>query len=205
MQSTVDSCHSSSDRDEASLAELLDSLKDVGSGDTVSANDVLAAFSGRSLGVILTLLGLIAALPVIGAIPGISIAISVITLLAIGSSILGSGQLYAPDIIGSREVGRDKLERAAKTAKPYAEWIDNLLKPRLEFLIDGDVQRAVVIGVCALLAISMIPLAVVPFGVQIPATSMMLLGLAIMTRDGLLAGLGYLVIVVGGTATLFLT
>ena len=55
--------------EEAPLATVLDELQHSGREKAVSIGDVLDAFQHRSLGVLLTLFGLLAALPIIGDIP----------------------------------------------------------------------------------------------------------------------------------------
>jgi hypothetical protein len=75
--------------------------------------------------------------------------------------------------------------------RPYAEWVDAYIKPRFNWLIQGALQRRIVAVLMCLLALTMFPLALVPFGVQPPATAIVLFGVALLGRDGLFAAVGY--------------
>lgn len=178
--------------DESSLTDILDRLLEAGGNGSVSINDVLAEFQGRSLGVWLTLFGVVAALPVIGAIPGISILVAALILIAIIQTLLIGGKMRVPGALGQREIDDDELKDAVEKSRPWAGKIDRFLKTRLTFLIHGQAAETAIAMMAGVLALSMIPLAVVPWGVQAPATGIVALGLALIGRDGLFALIGYL-------------
>lgn len=174
-----------------SLEAVLDSLKNAGNDDTISVNDVLETFSDRSLGVLLIVFGLIAALPLVGAIPGVSVVMGILILTAIIRSLVGGGAIGVPKVIGDREIKEKKLERAVSRSRPYVQMVDGYLKERLTVFTASRAAR-ICIAVCsAVLATSMFPLAVVPFGVQAPATGILAFGLALTARDGVFALIGY--------------
>jgi hypothetical protein len=173
------------------LGSILDRLKSAESGEQVSVGDVLSALEDRSLGVIVAALGLIAALPVIGAIPGVSIVIAALVVIAIGQNAVGRTGLWAPSFVRDRRIEQDAFDSAIEKARPIIDWVDRRLKPRLVVLTEGAAARAVIRVCAAILAVSMIPLAVVPWGVQAPALGLVALGLALMTRDGAMAAIGY--------------
>lgn len=177
--------------EEHSLCAVLDRLSEAGRTGRVSINQVLDIFSDRSLGVLLSLFGLLAAIPVIGAIPGMSILTGSLILLAIARSTFGRGALHLPGRLGDREIEGERFRNAIEKARPYAEKIDRALRHRAAVLIDGRPQRAVLSLAAALLAVSMYPLALVPWGVQAPALGIVAFGLALMARDGAVALVGY--------------
>lgn len=177
--------------EEDSLSAVLDRLSEAGDRDSVGVNDVLDIFADRSLGVLLSLFGLIAAIPMIGAIPGVSILTASLILLAIVRSTFGRGALHLPAAMDAKKIDREKFEKAIETARPKVEKVDKVLKRRLSFLVEGYAQRLLLSLAAALLALSMYPLALVPWGVQAPSAGIVAFGLALMARDGLFAAFGY--------------
>lgn len=182
--------------EEHSLSEVLDRLGEAGDDGRVRANDVLDIFSDRSLGVLLGLFGLIAGLPMVGAIPGMSILTGTLVLLAIARATFGRGALHLPGKLGGKTMDRGKFQRALEKSRPFVEKVDRVLTRRLVFLTEGRLQRTAISLAAALLAVSMYPLALVPWGVQAPAAGIVAFGLALMARDGLFALLGYAMVAV---------
>jgi hypothetical protein len=153
----------------APLRTVLDDLQRTGHDGAVSVGDVLDAFEQRSLGVLLTVFGLLAALPVVGGIPGMSILTGTLILLAAGQSLLGGGGLWMPDSVRRRQISREKFDRGIEKARSWTGWVDRLLKPRLLALAAGRTGRWLIVVAAALLAVSFYPLAFVPYGVTAPA------------------------------------
>lgn len=173
------------------LTEILDDLRDTASSEEVNVGDAIDAFEHRSLGAILTLFATVAALPVIGAIPGVSIVTGTLIIAAIIQSLFASGGIWAPDRLRRQTVSADKLESAIASFRPWAERIDNLLKKRLTVLASGPVARYAIPAASILLALSFYPLAVVPAGVYAPSLAILALGLALLGKDGLFATIGF--------------
>jgi hypothetical protein len=155
---------------------------------------VLAHFADRSLGVILAVFGLIALLPIIGGIPGVSITVAIVVVLAVLRTVLGGGGIRLPGQLGDRAIERERLTRAVEKARPWTDRIDRLLKPRLVVLVGDPVSRLLVAVSALFLAVTMIPLAFVPFGVTPASAGITAFGLGLIARDGVLAGLGYLMV-----------
>lgn len=172
------------------LQSVLDDLETAGDADhgEIALGEILDAFEGRSLGVLLTFFGAVAALPVIGAIPGMSIVTGGLILVAVGQSLFGGASgIWAPERLRNRRVSREELGKAVEKIRPVARRIDRLLKARLRPLA----SRAAVSAASVPLALAFLPLAVVPFGVQAPAMAVTLLGLSLTSRDGACALVGY--------------
>lgn len=176
---------------EAPLTSVLNELSASGHEEAVSIGEILDAFEHRSLGVLLTLFGLIATLPVIGGIPGMSILTGTLVLVAVGQSFAGQAGLWAPRFVRQREIGRRRFNRVVEKACPWTRRVDNLLKPRLRPLVAGSIQRWILSIAAVLLALTFYPLAFVPFGVTAPAAGVLALGLGLMAGDGLLVLIGY--------------
>ena len=184
--------------EEAPLGSVLDDLEQSGGDEAASIGQVLDAFQHRSLGVLLTFFGLIAALPIIGDIPGVSILIGTLILIVVAESLFGRGTLWMPDFVRRREISRGKFDKGIRKARPWVEWVDRLLKPRLEALAAGRTNRWIIILAAAILAVTFYPLAFVPFGVTAPALGVLALGLGLMACDGLLVLVGYALAAVTG-------
>lgn len=179
------------DEQESSLGDILDRLKEAEVGDAVSVNDVLAAFEDRSSGVLVTMLGLIAALPVIGAVPGISMLTGAMILAVLVHSAIGGGKLRMPGRVGRLKIGRDKFEKALDKGRAITDRVDRVLTSRLTVLTEASGARFAIKIAIAALALTMFPLAIVPYGVTAPAFGIVAFGLALIARDGLMAVAGY--------------
>ena len=178
-------------RAEAPLSSVLDELAATGAREAVSAGDVVEVFQHRSLGFLLTLFGLISALPIIGAIPGISILVATLILVVIIQSFVGGGSLWLPRFIRHRKLDRRRFDKSIEKARPWVEWIDRLLKPRLVAVVGGRTQRWSISAAATLLALTFYPLAFVPWGVTAPALGVLAFGLGMMACDGVLVLFGY--------------
>lgn len=176
---------------ERSLSEVLDRLSDVDEDDKVSINDVLEAFEDRSSGVLITMLGLVAALPIIGAVPGISMTTGALIVLVVLRSLIGGGPLRLPGRVGRLGLSRERYDQALDKGRRWTKPVDRVLAKRLTALTDGSLPRALLKLAAAVLALTMFPLAFVPWGVTPPAFGIVAFGLAMIARDGLLALIGY--------------
>ena len=175
---------------------VLDDLKKSGRSDAVSAGEILEAFEHRSLGMLLTVFGLITILPVIGDIPGAAITMATLIVIASLQSLAGRGRLWMPDFVRRHEFRRSTFDRNVERLRPWVRWIDRLLKPRLLPLVDGRKQRRAVAIASALLGLLLYPLAFVPFGANAPALGTIAFGLGLAACDGLMVLLGYALVAV---------
>lgn len=177
------------------MEAILDDIEEAGGDGSVSVGEILSAFEDRSLGVLLVLFGTLAAIPVIGGIPGASILTATLILIAIGQSFLDrSSGIWAPRFARRREIDEETIKEALEWARPVARRVDGWIRPRLKSLVDGRPQRLVLVGLAAALALTFYPLAFVPWGVQAPSIGVVAIGLALISRDGLLALFGYLLV-----------
>lgn len=177
--------------DTAPLTDVLDAFGGSGEGDTVAVGEVLDEFDNRSLGFLLTLWGLAAALPIIGDIPGASILLGSLILVAVAQTLIGRGSLWLPDRVRRYEMDRGRFERVIDRVRPWTRRVDRLLKPRLTRLSAGPANTRIIAVAAALLALTFYPLAFVPFGVNVPSLGVVALGLGLLACDGLMVLLGY--------------
>lgn len=190
--------------DTGHLEGVLDDLGDAGDDGKVSVRDVISAFEDGSAGAIITVLGLIAAMPVVGGVPGMSILVGVLTLLVLAQVLFRSKRgIWLPGFIADREMEEESLDKGVEGARPYVRWLDRFIRPRLTPLTEGRIARWALIAGAALMALALIPMEVVPWGATAPALALIAFGLALIARDGALALFGYVMVAVTLGATWF--
>ena len=186
----ADGSMATNSNDLENVLEDLDSVAEE-SSEKMSLGDAIDAFAHRSFGALLTLIGLVAALPIIGGIPGMSILTGTLVILIAVQFLIGRDSPWVPQRLRKLKIGADSMQKGVEAAKPYAAKVDSLIKPRLTVLTDNAAARTVIALASVALALAFYPMALVPWGVMIPALSVMALGLALMGRDGALAIVGY--------------
>lgn len=153
-------------------------------GETVSVGDLLEAVGRRSYGPLLLLLGSIAISP-LGIIPGANWLISLVTLLIALQILVGLNYPWVPRLLLSYEFSREHLLKGVASSERYARMIDRYLKPRLIFLTRAPFVQLVAL-ICIGAVLVSFPLGFVPFGPFLPGLTVLVFGLAIASRDGLL-------------------
>ncbi len=184
-----------------SLGDIMDELEETADGGDVSVNEVLGAFDDRSSAVLITMLGLVAALPVIGGIPGMSMFVSVLLIVVLAQSAIGGGGIRLPGRLGRYEISQDSFRGGIEKGRKFTDRVDRVLSRRLTFLTGSTAARLAMKIAVGILAVAMFPLEVVPWGVTAPAVGIVAFGLAMIARDGLFALIGYALAAV--TAYLF--
>lgn len=168
-----------------SLDEILKALNDsADEGDTVTVDEIRDHLGKGALGSALLVLGLLALSP-LGDIPGTPSIMAVLIVLIAGQMALGREQAWLPAWLASRSIKTKYLRKATSLGRPVFGFFSRFLRQRMSHLTEGGSAR-VVAGACVLLALTLPPLEVVPFGATVPSTGIAGFGLALVTRDGLL-------------------
>lgn len=176
-----------------SLPEMLERVHAAARGKRVSVGDLVDAFGTRAYGPMFFVVGVAAASP-IGAIPGAAVLSAIlITLIAVQMT-FRRGAPWVPTRLRAASVESDRFNAAIGRLEPWLDRLGMVAKPRHPWLLRRPAPL-VLAGVHIALAGSMLPLALVPFGVLAPALVVAVLGLAQATDDGLLTALA------GGAAT----
>lgn len=157
----------------------------------VSIGDLMDLYGTRSFGPIFVLLGLVAILPPMGAIPGVPAAVGVVILLFSVQMLFGRKHIWLPGFIRDLSIKGNKVTKAEKKAKPTLSFIDKMITERLSFLTSGPAEYGAAIMV-SLMALVMIPLELVPFAVAAPGAAITMVGVALLAKDGALMLLAYL-------------
>lgn len=154
-------------------------------GDSVSLGKLLDLYDDRSFGPIFTLLGLLVIIPPISTIPTLPTATAIVLLLFSFQMILGFDHIWLPRRLRDAAISKEKLRYAHRKSKSTLQFIDRRVSDRIGWVTDGPARYFAAILVC-MLALCMPPLEFVPFAVTLPGTAIVLIGLALVARDGVL-------------------
>lgn len=165
------------------LSSLLASLCEKTSGETVTVEDMLNAVGRRSYGPILLLLGFLAISP-LTIIPGATWVVALVTLVIAGQIVIGRNFPWVPRKALNVTFPRGALVKGVEIAQPYVQKVDRFLKPRLPILTEPPFAQLVAL-VCIAAALITFPLGFIPFGPTLPGLAILLFGLGLTARDGL--------------------
>jgi hypothetical protein len=186
----------------ARASDILRTLADGHSGETISIGQMMDAFGERAFG----LLMIVFCLPNLIPAPGIGSLFGIPLMLIALQMALGRPKPWLPKAIEAKTLTRETFVKMVGAVEPRMRKVEAVLKPRWTFLFSGTMDR--VIGAFAILcAISII----IPFpGTNFPpAVGLILISLAVTQEDGVYlwlgaiiatAGLIYTTVVVGGLA-----
>ncbi|WP_136067540.1 exopolysaccharide biosynthesis protein [Modicisalibacter radicis] len=177
------------------LTGLLDQLDEVECGSRIRLQDIVDNFASRGFGPLLVLPALIALLPT-GMIPGIPTLCGLFIVFVASQLALGKPSPWLPRRLRERGFSHERFHQAVDRLRPWTQRFDRLLKPRLQALTE-PLPRRLVAALAALLALSMIPLELLPFAAAIPALAIALLGLGLAAEDGLLIVIALAVMALG--------
>ncbi|WP_149194636.1 exopolysaccharide biosynthesis protein [Luteimonas suaedae] len=172
----------------AGLEDLLERLAEAARREgQVSVAEMLAAAGQRSFGVLLLVPGLIVLSPLSG-MPGLPTAVAVLVLLVAVQLLCRRHHVWLPEWALRRSVSTGLLQRAVRILRPVARVVDRLTRPRLRVLADAEGLALYPIALlCLLIALTMPPLELIPFANSVAGAALTAFGLALVTRDGLLA------------------
>lgn len=169
-----------------SLEALLDRLEDVrGDGHRVTAGEILDAAGTRTFGPVAVLAGLVVLAPLIGDLPGVPTLMSLLVLLTVGQLILRREYIWLPRWLRERKVPRAKLMTGLRWMRKPARFMDRFTAPRLTMLMRGG-GNLLLAAACVLVALALPLMEFVPFSANGGGMALVLFGLAMIARDGLL-------------------
>lgn len=171
------------------LQDILDKVDQAVIDGETDLKTLVESFGNRAFGPVLALVGLFTLTP-LGAIPGVPVAFAVIVILFAGQLLLRRDSPWMPDVLRKVKIRKTKVDKVGKFIRPCLRAIDSVLSTRLQWAATGPAS-AVAAFISIALAITMLPLGVVPFGVVIPGFVIWLFGLGIMARDGVIMLLAF--------------
>ena len=156
--------------------------------DKVSFGQMLDALGERSFGLLLIVLALPNCIPFPG-VPGVSFVTGMAILYVSIQLILAKDEPTLPDWVSRKSFTRGQLSRFIVKTNPLLRWLEKPVRPRLSVMVAGPGER--IIGLIAL--IHAITLALpIPMGNLPQGIALILLALALIELDGLMAIVGYL-------------
>lgn len=161
-------------------------------GEDVTVAELLQAIGRRAHGPVFLLLGFIAVSP-LTIIPGANWFVATVILVFALQVVFGFRHPWLPKGVTEFKFKRDHLVQGVAAGERYAHMIDALVKPRLTFLTEPPFIQVVAL-ICVLAALISFPLGLVPLGPLLPSLTVLLFGLALTARDGvvlLLAGCAF--------------
>jgi len=112
---------------------------------------------------------------------------------------------WMPEILRKVKIPAERFEKVQVKVRPFLAKVDKIINPRFRWATTGTMQVLVSV-VAIVLSLTFFPLGMIPFGVVAPAVIILILGLGITARDGILIliGLSLSVGVFVGVAVLFI-
>ncbi len=189
------------DLEPLTIEDVLDLIeKSTDDRDRVSLAMILEKLGRRSFGPVLLLAGLIILAPLIGDIPGVPTTMGLIVLLTAVQLLLRREHFWMPQWMLRRSMDKKKLCKGIRWLRPVARFLDRFTKPRL-MPVTRDAGNYIIAIICIMIAAAIPPMEFVPFSANIAGASLTIFGLALTARDGLLALIAVLFLVIAsGTA-----
>ncbi|MFO7582971.1 MAG: exopolysaccharide biosynthesis protein [Guyparkeria sp.] len=179
-------------KDPAGLVSLLQLLVKIhDDGTTVRLGTVLDLVGRRSFGPMLLLAGLITLAPLIGDIPGVPTLIGIFVFLIALQMMLGRKHFWLPSFLLDRRIQRQTLHKAVVWLMPTARFTDRFLRPRLTFVVNRRARFGVA-TLAMLISLLMPVMEFIPFSANVAGLTLTVFGLALITRDGLLALIAFI-------------
>ncbi|MEM7441035.1 MAG: exopolysaccharide biosynthesis protein [Pseudomonadota bacterium] len=161
-------------------------------GETTTVGEILDGLQRRGFGPFMALLAVFVCTP-IGAIPGLPAVVGAALILFAVQLLLGRQKPWFPARLRAFTVSTTRLKSSIEKMRPWAKWVSGLLRPRMTWLAEGTLPNivialAVIVNATVMIIFGFIPL--MPFFVGLP---ILLFGLGLTARDGLVTGIGYLI------------
>jgi hypothetical protein len=184
----VDSCASPEPAFRETASQVLHRLSIGKPEDKISFGDMLDALGERGFGLLLILFALPNCLPFPG-VPGTSFITGMAILYIAIQLILAKDEPTLPAWVRRKSFTRDQFSYFIVKAGPFLRWLERPIRPRLSPMVVGAGER--IIGLIALVHATTLALPI-PMGNLPQGVALILLALALLELDGLMAILGYL-------------
>jgi hypothetical protein len=175
------------ERETRTLPELLERVHEVAESEQdVTVAMIMDRIGERSFGTVLLLAGVVILMPLIGDIPGVPTTMAVVVLLTAGQMLLRRRAIWLPRWLLSRSVSGSRLRKATTRLKKPARFVDRLLRRRLQVLVRGPAASGIGLA-CLLIGLALPPMELIPFSANLAGAALLGFGLAVISRDGLVA------------------
>lgn len=181
----------------SSLIARLTSLVDT--SENITVHDIREQIGERSFGPFLIIPAVIEISP-IGGIPGVPTAIAIVISLFAVQILFGRKHLWLPQILERQALDGQKLKKGLGKLSSISCYCEKFFRPRMKRLTAPPYLQCLAM-VVMLLCVSVPPLELIPFASTVPMLAVIMVGVALLMRDGLAAviaavmaaGSGYLV------------
>jgi hypothetical protein len=164
------------------LEEVMQKAVDETDGESVRLGELFDLYDDRTFGPVFVLLGLLAVVPPIGAIPGVPSLVGILSVIVAGQMLFKRDHLWLPKWLEEFSFDKSKLRTAQEKSAPVLKFIDRLVTDRLAWATGGP-ARYVAAVIVVLLGLMLIPLEVVPFAAALPGATIAMIGLGLLARD----------------------
>jgi hypothetical protein len=179
--------HSADPLNGRKISDILNTLSQNFSSQTVTIGELRDALSGRIYGVFLLVLALPNLVPL--PVPGLSAITGLPLLLLTFQLMLTRKTPWLPQAILARTIRTQLLRQAIARVLPYLYRLERFILPRWMWLVKPPLDRGIALLCVGLALVIMLP---VPFGNALPALAISLFSIAILQRDGMFVILGLL-------------
>lgn len=167
----------------APLEDIVDEAIALSKDGRVTMHDMLTAWDDRSYGPLFVLLGFMGGTP-LAIVPGAAAVVGIVIALLALQMALGNNHPWLPGWALKQSVSEDALKSARDKMQPTLAAIDRYIMERWSWFA-GALMRRIAAGVVFALGLLMVPFDAIPFAVAAPAWTVVLFGVAITARDGL--------------------
>ncbi len=161
-------------------SELLRTFAHSLTSDKVTLEHIVSGLGDRGLGVLIAIFALPNILP--STVPFGNVATGIPPLVFAVQLMLGVDHLMLPGFMGRWKTGTHWLKVLAPKVAAVLSWFEALLKPRMEWVTVPRMERLIGVVAIVLALVSTLP---IPFGHNLPALGLVLIGLGLIERDGL--------------------
>ncbi len=169
-----------------SASRLLANFLEENQQDRITVGDLVAALGHRGQAILLLLLALPNGL-LLASIPGLSTIFGVPMCFIAMQMLVNRPSLWLPNRIRDQVIDRTTLNKILEVSNPYLVKIERYIKPRFQYFTYGFFEKIIGLSVLILSVIVTLP---IPFGNFLGGWGVIILSLAIIERDGIMAIMG---------------
>lgn len=162
--------------------------------DRLSVADLIETMGARGFGPLVVILSGFLILP-LGMVPGMPGVVAVFLILIGGRMMTGETSLWVPARLQRVHFAGHLLAVSVARAQPVALWLRPFVAPRAAVLIDSPVMQRVVALIFMVTGAVIFVAGFIPGLPFVLSLHVLLLGIALSSRDGLIALLGYAIVI----------
>mgnify|MGYP002624386605 CR=1 FL=1 len=173
------------------LLEAIDELaanRQVGNGLEVNVEDIAAVIGPRAYGPLLVVIGLFSISPATIA-PGMTWFAAALTLVLSLQMTFGARHPWLPAALLRAHVSRSAIHATCEALRPWARRVDAIVKPRLVLFAEPPFMNLAGLF-CVAAALATFPLGLIPVAPVLPGFAIVLVGIGLLVKDGLLLLVG---------------